>query len=633
MTNLSPTIPTDFNEDVMRQLQSFEHILYFKWDLATDTMDFTEPLDHTPFYFDQHIEHASTALWVSQLIHPDDLPEMETYLDDTFMNQIHDETGKQHTALKLRMRGKQSAENEEGDKIDYLWVDLNVLTYYDENGPVVTFGYIRNINAQQLSQLKLEHRAEHDLLTGLLNKPSMQSHVENYLNTLDPNIAPPALLIIDADGFKAINDTFGHLFGDAVLTDMAMAITKGFRHSDIIGRIGGDEFMVLFCEMPSVELLEKRCAELGDTLRQNYQNGGDTLPFSVSIGIALCPDHGKTYQELFQHADRALYEAKSKGRDQYCIYHASLFGNASVTNTRDPMDTADMQQTAFRDNMIEFIFKLLYETNSPDATISLTLGMFGKQFNLDRVAVDRYSQLSNQYTTVFEWLSPNGISLMADSRPKDASDLVNLRNELILSRYHPSSYGVISLCHDTRTADEKYQDALAYLRVGSFAHIRITHGTEDVGCVCFESSAAPRTFTEEELRGLSIFSVLLGNILLSRESDENMIKANQHLRDILDHMQEFIYVVDKETYEPVFFNRTIRQAINTVSVNQPCYQRFHQLTEPCYNCPIAHLSKDGNEYLESMLYNWGGPTNVRTYNIYWDDNQHRTCALVIQEPF
>ena len=632
MMSSSAAIPTSFNEDVMYQLQSFEHILCFKWDLATDTMDFTEPLQDTPFDFEQHIEHASTALWVSQLIHPDDLPQMETYLDDIFMNHIHDENGKHHAALKLRMRGKLQADTPGDDDSNYLWVDLNVLTYYDGDDPVVTFGYIRNINAQHVSQLKLEHRAEHDLLTGLLNKPSMQNRVEQYLASLDPSGLPPALLIIDADGFKAINDNFGHLFGDAVLTDMAMAITKNFRHSDIIGRIGGDEFMVLFCEMPAVELLKKRCTALGDALRHTYQNGDDALPFSVSIGIALCPDHGTTYQELFQHADRALYEAKSKGRDQFCIYHPSLFGNASVTSTRDPMDTADMQQTAFRDNMIEFIFKLLYETNSPDATISLTLGMFGKQFNLDRVGVDRYSQLSNQYTTVFEWLSPNGVSLMPDTCPKEASDLVNLRNELILSRYHPSSYGVMSLCEDTREADEKYQEALSCLRLGSFAHIRITHGTEDMGCVCFETCAAPRTFSEEELKGLSTFAILLGNILLSRESDELLIQSNQHLRDILDHMQEFIYVVDKNTYEPVFFNRTIRQAINTISVSQPCYQRFHQLTEPCYNCPVSHLSKDGNEYLECMLYNWGGPTNARTYNIIWDD-KHKSCALVIQEPF
>ncbi len=631
--NPANVIPTEFNEDVMHQLQTYEHILYFKWDLMKDTMDFMDSPENTPFDFQQHIEQASTALWVSHLIYPEDLPQMEDYLDKTFMHQIHDENGRQHTAIKLRMLGKDRPKDVDYSDEHYLWVDLNVLTYYDDNGPVVAFGYIRNINAQHISHLKLEHQAEHDLLTGLLNKPSMQHRVEEYLANLDPHGMPPALLIIDADGFKAINDNFGHLFGDAVLTDMAMAITKNFRHSDIIGRIGGDEFMVLFCEMPSVELVKKRCAALGDTLRHTYQNGDEELPFSVSIGIALCPDHGTTYEELFQHADRALYEAKSKGRDQYCLYHASLFGNASVTTTRDPMDTADMQQTAFRDNMIEFIFKLLYETNSPDATISLTLGMFGKQFNLDRVAVDRYSELSNQYTTVFEWLSPNGVSTREEFRTKDDTELLNLKNELVLSQYQPSSYGVMALCNDTREAAAKYQEALSRFRVGSYAHIRITHGSEDMGCVGFEAASAPRNFTDEELRGLSIFSVLLGNILLSRESDELLIRSNRHLRDILDHMQEFIYVIDKETYEPVFFNRTIRQAIESVSVNLPCYKRFHGLEEPCYNCPVSHLSKEGNEYLEGILYNWGGPTPVRTYNIEWDAEKHKICALIIQDPF
>ena len=626
-------IPTDFNEDVLQQLKDVEQLIYFKWDFLTDNLVFRDPVQNVPFAFTQHIEHASTALWNGHLVHPDDAVQLGLYLDSLFSDfsasQTGPKNGKQRATTKLRILSRR----QNGDSPEHLWAELRLLVYYENDLPRVAYGYFRNIHAQQQLQMKLQHKAEHDLLTGLLNKAATHKYVEDYLASLTPSDAPPALLIIDADGFKAINDTFGHMFGDAVLTDMSMAITKAFRQTDIIGRIGGDEFLVLFKELPQLQLLELRCKELGNTLRHVYKSEGKDLPFSVSIGIALYPDHGKTAQELFEHADRALYEAKARGRDQYFVYHSSLFGAASVISNRDPQNMAEIQQRAFKDNMIEFIFKLLYETSSPDATITLSIGMFGKQYNLDRVAIDRYNKASNQYTTAFEWLSPNGVSLRPGTFAEDMSDIVNQRNQMILSRYHPSSYGVISLCRDTRKAGEEYQEAATQLHVGAFAHIRITHGDEDLGCVCFESASAPRTFTEKELRDLNIFSVLLGNILLAHESDEELLQDNNHLREILDHMQEFIYVVNKETYEPVYFNQTIRQALGGISVNQPCYKRFHSLSSPCPFCPAQQLSKSGNEYLQMSMSTWGTPTDARIYNIEWEKGSGSKYALIIQDPF
>ena len=619
-------IPTDFDGEIFNLLKDFDRLLYFKWDFRQDLIEFVEPFGRVPYDLERVMPCASTAMCLTGRVHPDDLGQLGILMNGVFQ-QKHIRRRYRRYSTKIRLRKKRDEA--------YIWVSLRLLIYFEDGQPVQAFGNLKNINEQQLIQMELLHTAEHDALTGFLNKAASQKHVEEYLATvsLSAHETTAALLIVDADGFKAINDSFGHLFGDAVLNDMALAIKNNFRHSDILGRIGGDEFLVLFKEVTAREVLFERIEELLHTLDRTYKNNDEELPFSVSIGVAFYPEHGHNYAELFKHADRALYEAKSKGKNCYFVYHGSLIGTqVSVVSERDPQNAAEVQQRLFQDNMLEYIFKLLYETNNPDATISLSLGMFGKQFNLDRVAVYRFNRQENRFTQAFEWLGPNGIPMQ--DLEKEYPEAVDARNRLVLSRYKPTAYGFMSIMEDTGEAEEQYRDGCVKTRLSSFAHCMITHGTDDLGCIAFESSQAPRTFTKEELTDLSVFSVLLGNILLSRETDQHVKRMLQHLQDVLDHMQEFIYVVDKETYEPVFFNQTIRQALPGAATDQPCYRRFHGLPTPCEGCPVPRLTAKGNEYFDVTLDNWGAPTNTRVYNIHWeDDDQIRHMALIIQEPF
>ena len=122
--------------------------------------------------------------------------------------------------------------------------------------------------------------------------------------------------------------------------------------------------------------------------------------------------------------------------------------------------------------------------------------------------------------------------------------------------------------------------------------------------------------------------------MLNHQNDNASEKISMHLQNILDHMQEFIYVVDKDTYEPIYFNNTIRQTLMNSLNDQTCYKRFHGLDEPCEGCPIQKLSKNGNEYIDVVLNNyWGVETPARAYNIRWDDEMDNYLALIIQSSF
>ena len=625
MDNTNFKIPTEFNTDIYRTLNDIENLLYFKWNVLTDTIEFTTSVESSDYDLPQVACPASTVFFGGNTIHVDDREKFETFFNEMFWMQ-NMKNDYQFFSAKIRLLGK--------NRTDYLWAEFRLLLYFDNNGPAMAFGCICNINVKQLWQMELQHSAEHDVLTGFYNKTATQKHVEEYLAKLAPRDRPPALMIIDADGFKAINDSFGHLFGDGVLADMGLAIRSVFRQKDIVGRIGGDEFVVLLCEMPSIEVLEKRCTELLTNLDRNYENNNVSLPFSVSIGVALYPEHGTTYLELFKRADRALYESKSKGKNQYSIYQAGFSGvNIAVASARDPQHAEDIRQKAFEDNMLEFILNMLYETQNPDMTVAVCLELFGKQFNLDRVTIDKFNRSSNQYVNAFEWVSPNGISLKDKNTAENLSFLIDRRYYLIDSSFHPTPYGVMSICPDTSKKYIQDKEVFDKLNLGSFAHCQISHGGEIIGSVGFESSYTLRDFSKEELTKLSIFSVLLGNILLDRRTDKIFERVSRHLQNILDHMQEFIYVVDKDTYEPIFFNSTIRQTLSTSATDQPCYKRFHEFDEPCEGCPLKNLSRDGNEYIDVQLDNWGEETTARAYNIHWEDEMDKNLALIIQSSF
>ncbi|MBQ5419772.1 MAG: GGDEF domain-containing protein, partial [Selenomonas sp.] len=179
------------------------------------------------------------------------------------------------------------------------------------------------------------------------------------------------LLIVDADDFKSINDTFGHLFGDAVLREMGRAIRSNFRQTDIRGRIGGDEFIVMLPGMASPEVTARHCARLCRSLSRVFNAGSKTHAFSISVGAAQFPQHGQSYRELFNHADQALYEAKRRGKGQYVLYDHDMPISSELIGRQDDTAVAVSPVPAVRDTeQSETIAELQARIHEMESTIS-----------------------------------------------------------------------------------------------------------------------------------------------------------------------------------------------------------------------------------------------------------------------
>ena len=199
------------------------------------------------------------------------------------------------------------------------WFDLTFNKAENMFGEINIFVIISDITEARQKLLLTEFEADHDTLTHLKNRRSARRMIEKILDAseLTPEFA---LLLIDLDGFKAVNDTYGHDAGDIVLIEVANRYRKLTRKSDIVCRWGGDEFLIVLTNVNQMEveiIAEKLVQATAVPIPLNDDN---TAYIGSSIGAALYPKSGKDFDKLFDHADHAMYQIKKQGKNAYAIY-------------------------------------------------------------------------------------------------------------------------------------------------------------------------------------------------------------------------------------------------------------------------------------------------------------------------
>lgn len=216
--------------------------------------------------------------------HPDDF----AVIDQAFQCIFRGEA----TTYEARMRAGGS---------DYIWCKLDVSPIMKENVPVRMIGVITNIEKQKARAKKLEHAAKLDTFTGLFNKAAAIDMIKEALRQ-NPQ-QRHALVLLDIDNFKDFNDTYGHVAGDVVIKLVADSLKQCFRNTDIAGRYGGDEFIVLMEDVRDISWV-------GQRLQKLIRCEGDGFRCTTSMGVAVFPQDGSSYEQLFLKADLALYNSK-----------------------------------------------------------------------------------------------------------------------------------------------------------------------------------------------------------------------------------------------------------------------------------------------------------------------------------
>lgn len=180
------------------------------------------------------------------------------------------------------------------------------------------------IDRLRLAEARLRHLACHDALTDLGNRALLQERLRLEIDTARLNRQAFALLFIDLDGFKLVNDNLGHEAGDQLLKLLAERIRHSLRPRDLASRLGADEFLVLIPDLPQPQQLAKRIEQLLQTLREPAELDQERVALSASIGVALYPEHGQTPDHLINAANSAMQEAKRQGRNCHQLYSPDM---------------------------------------------------------------------------------------------------------------------------------------------------------------------------------------------------------------------------------------------------------------------------------------------------------------------
>ncbi|MBQ4313773.1 MAG: diguanylate cyclase, partial [Clostridia bacterium] len=389
------------------------------------------------------------------------------------------------------------------------WYDLGVVPFnYD--GRELALILIRDINLWLIHNMETKNRylkncAERDPLTGVYNKVAVADLVDEYIRRKGKD-GRHALLLCDIDNFKLINDRFGHPFGDTILKEISSSIVSCFRSDDIVGRIGGDEFVVFVDNIPRREYIASAAQKFCESAHSTIKMSGGNVTTSASIGIAIYPDDGENFQSLYNNADWAMYSVKASGKNGYRFYDEAVcdsdvfvMKNTSITSERE-------QRRSKQVHISDHMFNILFDSKDLDSSVAKVLKLLGGYFDLSRIYVF-LNEAGHSLRQAYHW-EAEGVSPI--DAPRKSAVLMRRRLENAVKNNHSIMY-----CRDITKAPE---DLIALFDscgddAKAFMHCSIVRGTHLCGFVGFEDCRRVRVWTEDESRKLIYLCKLLRLLL------------------------------------------------------------------------------------------------------------------------
>lgn len=275
----------------------------WEWNIQTNEASFNERWAEIIGYTLKELTPISVDTWRSRA-HPDDLQRSSALLEKHFAGELD------YYEAEVRMKHKDG---------HWIWVlDRGKVSSWNEDGkPLLMAGTHQEITQRKLAEEKIHHLATHDALTDLPSIRLAQDRLEMAINSTHRSGKKAAVLFIDLDGFKQVNDTLGHDAGNDVLKEVAHRLTSSVRDCDTVARVGGDEFLIILTEIHSQSDAGHIAEKVVKRVAEPFKYNGTPIKLGVSIGVAMYPDDGFDGAELISRADSAMYLAKQGGKGSY----------------------------------------------------------------------------------------------------------------------------------------------------------------------------------------------------------------------------------------------------------------------------------------------------------------------------
>ena len=472
---------------------------------------------------------------------------------------------------------------------EYIWCQIRYTSIFDESGkPIRAIGKIIDIDKQKKETENLIKANQLDSFTGLYNKIAILKHIENYISeNMDRK---HALFFIDIDNFKAINDTYGHLYGDKILIEISNIIKNHFRYTDLVGRIGGDEFLVLLKDYIDEDFISEKAEALLKSMN-SIRSEGKEISVTSSIGITVFPKDGNLLDTLYEKADIALYAAKNEGKNRFKTYSLELndkkylkayHGNFSEHITFKKSEGLQ-DYTGF---LIE-ISNTLYNSDNLKASVNNALKMLGQRYGADRVYIFEFN-FDNTVSNTFEWCTDNGFARKN-----------KLQKMLFNKKAYEQSFNDDNIYYCQNVLEVKDSEELKNFdlsNVSSFLQCKMLENENFKGFIGYDVSSSQRILTREEIETLAFTAKTLSIILDVKRLKEINNYDVQEKRDIINGFNFPAYIADCKNYDIIYINdfatksKKLKYKTGDNLFSSLCSNLL------CDDCKIKQLEKTGDKF-------------------------------------
>ncbi len=513
---------TDFHAQNLKLTQDIDRYRALLGNLGSAVWEYSIERDEiyllnrhrTDGNFEQVKDYRS-AFISSGVVHPDHI---KTYLE------LCDQLRRKPKSVSAELRLKNYSGN-------YCWYSIIGQPVTDQDGAIFSYiGQIKKIN--DLTETEVTPIPDnYDTLTHLYNRYSFETLVNSSLRTMNRS-SHGALFILNVDNFQHINNSLGRLFGDALLIELSGALKNLFDDDAIISRISGDEFGVYLKEYTTEERVFELAGAVCGCVRHCFLNKEKSENVTCSVGVALSPAHGSSFEQLFFRADSALVYAKHRGAGNYYIYNPeidSLLDSLTSTHTHEIESSPAISPLSFRDDsLLAQVVDILFQSRELGSSINLILSLLGRRFNLDHVYVIELSDGTDHGTITYSWHSEQLERI--DTEPfENARQHIHCatRDEYFLSN-DMRSY--VSTRPELARLNELYH-------VEAMLQCPIVDGNDLIGCFSYALCQSGRSFTESEASQILMITKIITGYLVRLRSKQDIDRITY--RDKLTGIMNF----------------------------------------------------------------------------------------------
>ncbi len=401
------------------------------------------------------------------------------------------------------------------------WISC-YLKYMEDKRCYIIAVETRDVNSDK--NLKLFEETREDSLTKLINKAYSTQMISNAIKRSGKG----CLMIVDIDNFKSVNDTMGHFFGDQMIVSVANGLKKVFRAGDIIGRIGGDEFIVYLDGVADGSVIQKKAEAVCDTVCSIYTGQSDKVKISASVGIAVIPDDGTEYNDIFKKADHALYYTKNLGKNGYSFYDRDNEAMHKYQGLKiqerdvEHIEEQNSEMNAFYFELNQLAFRMLEEVKDIGNAVNLIMNKIQNKFGFSFIRIFEPKSTEMDMVCTYEICGKNVPALLEKKFHYTEAEWIRLNS-------HCSTEPFVYRYTENETWEGQVFRSKSPVKSGVI--ISFSRNNCFAGAIFFGDISKERSFSSTELRILKSFERLFS---VYKVQENSIADSNYYLREFTE---------------------------------------------------------------------------------------------------